>query len=215
MATHLLLSSVCIATGLLSCATNEGSGDGNERVQRSQVKVGGGCDGCELMYEGMPSSIHSSDTTEGWYEDAQKLKVAGRVLRMDGNTPVPDVILYYWHTDAQGIYAQRHAQDPREHGSLRGWVKSDAQGRYMIHTLRPAPYPEGGLPAHIHVVVKEPDINEYYIDDLVFDDDPLLKREGLEERAGSGILRIRFEEELQVAEKDVILGLNIPDHPAP
>ena len=42
---------------------------------------------------------------------------------------------------------------------------------------------------HIHISIREPEIkNEYYIDELVFDDDPLLttaKRAALENRGGT------------------------------
>lgn len=30
--------------------------------------IGGGCDGCELMFEGMPANISSVDTSAGWRE---------------------------------------------------------------------------------------------------------------------------------------------------
>ena len=31
--------------------------------------VGGGCDGCELMYVGIPKEINATDTSAGWYEE--------------------------------------------------------------------------------------------------------------------------------------------------
>lgn len=34
--------------------------------------VGGGCDGCELMYVGKPKNIKSIDTSAGWTEKGQK-----------------------------------------------------------------------------------------------------------------------------------------------
>ncbi len=40
--------------------------------------------------------------------------------------------------------------------------------------LKPAAYPGRTDPAHIHITIKEPDKSEYYIDDFLFDDDPLL-----------------------------------------
>ncbi len=54
------------------------------------------------------------------------------------------------------------------------------------------------IPAHIHTSIKEPNIdNEYYIDEFVFDDDKLLtgaKRKALENRGGSGVLRVLISE---------------------
>lgn len=187
--------------------------------QTPTTLIGGGCDGCKLMYIGMPARIHSIDTSAGWTEAGQKLLVTGIVYKRDGKTPAPNVILYYWQTDKNGYYSPRLGMDERTkpHGHIRGWVKTDAQGRYAIHTIRPAPYPKEDMPAHIHVSVREPDLsNEYYIDDLVFDDDKLLttaRRKTLENRGGSGIMRVLLLNKMQVAEHTIVLGLNIPNYP--
>ena len=181
--------------------------------------IGGGCDGCEIMFVGMPTSISSVDTSIGWTEKGQKLLVTGQVYRIDGKTPTPNVIIYYWQTDNNGYYSLTKGIDEKakRHGHIRGWVKTDENGKYSIYTVRPAPYPNEGIPAHIHTSIKEPNIgNEYYIDEFVFDDDKLLtgtKRKALENRGGSGILRVLISGNLQIAEHNIILGLNIPNHP--
>lgn len=182
--------------------------------------IGGGCDGCEIMFVGMPSSIHAVDTSAGWTEKGQKLLVTGIVYRIDGKTPAPNVIIYYWQTDNSGYYSPKNGMDERakQHGHIRGWVKTDKDGKYSIYTIRPAPYPNEDMPAHIHTSIKEPNINnEYYIDEFVFDDDKLLipakKKNPLENRGGSGILRVLISGDLQIAEHNIILGLNIPDYP--
>ncbi len=181
--------------------------------------VGGGCDGCELMFVGMPANITFTDTSAGWTETGQKLRVTGVIYERDGRTPAADVVVYYWQTDSNGTYSPSSGMDERakRHGHIRGWVKTDASGKYSIQTIRPAPYPNAAIPAHIHVSIKEPRIeNEYYIDELVFDDDPLLttpRRKALENRGGSGILRLFTAGDVQVAEHDIILGLNIPNYP--
>lgn len=182
--------------------------------------VGGGCDGCELMYVGMPKDIKSVDYSSGWTEKGQKLLVTGIVYKLDGKTPAPNVIIYYWQTDNNGHYSPKAEMDERAkpHGHIRGWVKTDENGKYSIYTIRPAPYPNRDDPAHIHISIKEPKIaNEYYIDALVFDDDKLLipakKKKPHENRGGSGILRILVKDDLQIAEHNIILGLNIPNYP--
>ncbi len=181
--------------------------------------VGGGCDGCEIMFVGMPTNIKSADTSAGWTEKGQKLLVTGKVFKLDGKTPASNVIIYYWQTDNNGLYSPKQGMDEKakRHGHIRGWVKTDENGKYSIYTIRPAPYPNENIPAHIHTSIKEPNIdNEYYIDEFVFDDDKLLtgeKRKALENRGGSGILRVLLNNDLQVAEHDIILGLNIPNYP--
>ena len=168
----------------------------------------------------MPDSIKPVDTSAGWSQPGQKLLITGTMFKNDGVTPAPGVILYYYHTDINGVYANRPGLDQRvvRHGYIRGWVKSGPDGKYSIYTVRPSPYPNRTDPAHIHPAIKEPgNMNEYYIDEFVFDDDKLLttqKRRAMENRGGSGILRIVRDGELQVAEHDIILGMNVPGYPA-
>ena len=181
--------------------------------------VGGGCDGCENMFVGMPTNIISVDTSAGWTENGQKLLVTGVVYKIDGKTPASNVIIYYWQTDNNGYYSPKNEMDEKakRHGHTRGWVKTDENGKYSIYTIKPIPYPNDNIPAHIHTSIKEPNIeNEYYIDEFIFDDDKLLtteKRKALENRGGSGILRILNSENFQIAEHNIILGLNIPNYP--
>lgn len=186
---------------------------------RNTAPVGGGCDGCELMFIGMPSVINSVDSSPGWNEKGQRLLISGKAVKADGVTAAPDVIVYYWQTDNNGYYSPRPGMDERtkRHGHIRGWMKTDANGNFSLYTIRPAPYPGEDMPAHIHLSIKEPDIsNEYYVDELVFDDDVLLtaaKRSKLENRGGTGILKTRLEDGLQMASYKVLLGLNIPGYP--
>ena len=200
-------------------ACNQHAASESSKASSAQSKmVGGGCDGCELIYEGMPAYINSVDTSAAWYEPGVKLLVKGTVYKQDGKTPAAGVIVYYYHTDHTGHYSKRSDKPESQtvHGHIRGWVATDANGHYACYTTRPAPYPDNSMPAHIHVVIKEPGINEYYIDELVFDDDPLLteaKRHALENRGGSGILKASRSGDLLVAEHDIMLGQHIPDYP--
>jgi protocatechuate 3,4-dioxygenase beta subunit len=194
------------------------NGQADTTQQKNGNKItGGGCDGCELMYVGMPQDIPAVSTSPGWTAAGQKLVVTGTVFQLDGKTPAPGVIIYYWQTDHAGYYTPKAGMDKRaeRHGYIRGWVKTDQQGHYTIQTIRPAPYPNDVLPAHIHLSIKEPDIDtEYYTDEINFDDDKLLipykKKHPFENRGGSGIVRVLREDSLQIAEHDIVLGLNIP-----
>ncbi|PIF47504.1 protocatechuate 3,4-dioxygenase beta subunit [Chryseobacterium sp. 52] len=192
----------------------------NQEKKVNNTATGGDCDGCELMYIGMPEKIHSVDTSPGWNEKGQKLIVSGTVFQLDGKTPAADVIIYYWQTDRKGYYSPAKNMDSqtKRHGHIRGWVRTDAEGRYTIKTIRPAPYPGQDLPAHIHLSIKEPDVTpEYYTDEINFDDDqlliPYLKKHPQENRGGSGVVRVLIKDSLQIAEHNIILGLHIPDYP--
>ncbi len=207
------------ATLSLGCnGQNTGAQTNNISSNKKQKPVGGGCDGCELMFAGMPPTINDADTSAGWNEPGEKFFVKGIAYKPDGKTPAPNVVIYYYHTDNNGYYSPGVGMNEkaRRHGHLRGWVQTSSKGMYSIFTIRPAPYPNSSNPSHIHLIVKEEGMNEYYIDELVFDDDKLLtadQRKRLERRGGSGILKVRRVNDLQVAEHKIVLGLNIPGYP--
>ena len=190
----------------------------NPSIKKSNI-VGGGCDGCELMYVGMPDVIDSVDTSPGWEEEGQKLIITGTVFKPGGKAPAPGVIIYYWQTDNNGYYSAKAGMNEKakKHGHIRGWVKTGTDGKYTIKTIRPAPYPKEKMPAHIHLSIKEPGIeNEYYPDEINFDDDilliPYIKKYPQENRGGSGVVRILLKDSLQIGEHNIILGLNIPNY---
>ena len=218
-----LLIGLIILLGTCKSQENKAtvSAPGSDPPGNQQGVVGGPFENGDFFYIGMPDIIHPVDTSPGWTQDGQHLLITGTMYQRDGRTPAPGVILYYYHTDIHGYYSNRDGLDPTvvRHGYIRGWVKSDENGKYSIYTVRPAPYPNEDLPAHIHPAIKEPGIDkEYYIDEFVFDDDPLLttaKRKALENRGGSGILRVLNSGNLQIAEHNIILGLNIPNYPEP
>ena len=64
--------------------------------------------------------------------------------------PAADVIVYAYQTDATGEY---HNDPKTRVARLHGWAKTDAQGRYLFHTIKPASYPRMNIPAHVHLHV--------------------------------------------------------------
>lgn len=212
---------IVLSTSILAC-----NGQAKKAEQATAVSastnnkiVGGGCDGCELMYVDMPATIKATDTSSAWNEAGKRLLAKGVVYLPDGKTAAPGIIIYYWQTDSKGYYSPSDTQSAKSriHGHIRGWVKTDERGRYALYTIRPAPYPNLGSPAHIHFSIKEPSItDEYYIDDIVFEGDSLVNttyRNSMPNRAGNGITKIKMQEGLQIAERNIILGLNIPNYP--
>ncbi|WP_111668973.1 dioxygenase family protein [Algoriphagus litoralis] len=184
---------------------------------QSQKSVGGSCEGCEAIYEFGEENLTNVDTLPDFESTEPKLKLTGTVFQRDGKTPAKDVILYVYHTDRTGFYPKKGNETgwARRHGYLRGWIKTDQSGRYTFYTFRPVAYPDRTEPEHIHLTVKEPDKNEYYLDDFVFEDDPILtqeKRSFLSNRGGSGIGNPEPENGMLIFRRDIILGLNIPDY---
>lgn len=184
----------------------------------SQKKlVGGGCDGCELLFEGIPSTLSWQTSIAETGEPGEPLIMEGIIYQEDGHTPAPNVVLYIYHTDNNGLYSPLKNQlAAKRHGHLRGWMKTDGQGRYQFRTIRPKAYPNSKIPAHIHPVIKEQNRNEYYIDEFQFDDDPYLTKElhsKEEKRGGSGIIRLTKNTKGEwIGKRDIILGFNIPNY---
>ncbi len=169
------------------------------------------------MYEGMPQELNWQTVIASASEPGEKLEISGIVYRPNGRTPASGVIIYLWQTDVTGRYtpAPNTTGLTRIHGHLRGWLKTNERGEYKFTTVKPAPYPNDVIPAHIHPSVKEPDKNEYYIEDFLFDDDSLLTRQErakLENRGGSGILRLTKREGVWVGRRNIVLGLNVPNY---
>src|SRR5436309_2800694 len=92
--------------------------------------------------------------------------VSGRVLDLDG-APIKRAVLDVWQTQSSGLYDSQDESLDELH--MRGKFRTDAEGRYLIRTVRPVNYPipsDGPVgrmlraagrhpwrPAHIHFVV--------------------------------------------------------------
>lgn len=223
MVKAVLLSAILSFELLVSCHSQERS---TGVSATSSLAVGGPFENREFLYQKMPDTIGPADTSAGWHQNGPKLLLTGTVYGPNGTIPVPGVVIYYYHTDVTGRYKHRPevpgSMPPNDkgqtHGYIRGWVKTNDKGEYFIYTVRPGTYPTRDEPDHVHLTVKEPNqISEYYIDDIVFDDDPMLttaKRLSRENRAGSGVVRLVQKDVLWVGERDIRLGLNIPDYSA-
>lgn len=186
--------------------------------RESNGRVGGYCEGCEAIYEGMPSQLNWETRIAAATELGEPLEVSGVIYQADGKTPAPGVILYVYHTDAKGIYspAPGATGGARRNGHLRGWMKTNAKGEYKFLTIKPASYPNSNIPAHIHPIVKEADKNEYYIDSFEFANDPLLTQQERARRrnyGGSGVIPLtRNSSGVWIARRDITLGLNVPNY---
>jgi protocatechuate 3,4-dioxygenase beta subunit len=85
-------------------------------------------------------------------------------------------------------------------------------GVYTFRTIKPAPYPDMTMPAHIHLMIGEPDRRPYYIDDVVFEGEfgvTKRYRAAQEFRGGSGIVKAtRAPDGVWHARRDVLLELH-------
>jgi protocatechuate 3,4-dioxygenase beta subunit len=169
------------------------------------------CEGCEAIHERSFRGLSSATTIPLAGEPGERLVLSGRVLKPDGATPAAGVVVYAYHTNATGVYPTRGNERgwDRRHGYLRGWIMTGPDGEYRFDTIRPGPYPGRGDPAHVHLIVKEPDRREYWIDEVVFGDDVRVDeryRVAQGNRGGSGIIPLtRDPSGIWIGRRDIVL----------
>lgn len=212
---NILISTVILIATNLSCAQK------SEVSKKTDKAVGGGCEGCEAIYEYGSKVLTSVDTLPDFHEPGPKMEVSGTIYKKDGKTPAKDVILYIYHTDQTGEYTTKGNEKGwgKRHGYIRGWIKTNADGKYKFYTLRPGAYPGRQNPEHIHPTIKEPGYKEYWIDEYLFEDDPIFaslakkEKSHLQGRGGNGVLKVTKDNKgMQIVKRDIILGLNVPGY---
>ncbi len=187
------------------------------QAQREPI-IGLPCEGCAAVFDGMPAEMRSHARIAPPSEPGAPMIVVGRVLTPEGR-PQPGIVVYAYQTNDNGIYPESSAvrnPETRRHGTLRAWARTDASGRYAFDTIRPGSYPADDVPEHIHVHVIEPGCSTYYIDDIMFTDDPKLTPVQIKRiarnRGGSGISTPVREDGVWRVTRDIHLGRNIAGH---
>lgn len=197
---------------LLYCSYANSQGTVNYRL------VGGPCEGCEAIFEYGNRTLTSVDTLPDFNGNGMKIKVSGTIFQSDGKTPAKDVILYVYHTDQNGIYATKGGETgwAKRQGYIRGWIKTDRNGRYTFYTLKPGIYPDRSSPAHIHPTILEPNGKYYWLGSYHFEGDSLLTEKeihpSLPRGGSSGLLHLKKEGDIWVGTRDIILGKNVPNY---
>jgi protocatechuate 3,4-dioxygenase beta subunit len=174
------------------------------------------CEGCEAVGERPAGTLRATVELAAPGEPGERMILTGRVVTADGTTPAPGVVIYAHHTNNDGLYANglNESMWSRRHGRLRGWARTDADGRYTFNTIKPAPYPDRTMPAHVHLFVGEPGRRSYYIDDVVFEGEfgvTAAYRKACELRGGDGVIRLgKTANGVLLARRDI----RLETHPA-
>ena len=110
-------------------------------------------------------------------EPGEPMILSGTVFAPDGRRAVPGVTVYAYQTDARGLYARDGGTMPR----LRGWMVTDAAGRYEVRSIRPAQYPQRTIPPHVHFNAWGAGYPRQWFHQLEFEGDALVTEERLEQ----------------------------------
>lgn len=153
---------------------------GNKFQQIEEVKNIAGKDPCESPDADIECNFKNAPDDPGYImnilsdtEPGIKISIEGQILKEDGKTPYPEILIYAYQTDSTGLYTKAGNETgvQKWHGRLHGWCKTNVNGRYIINTIRPGKYPSNDFPAHIHWAIREPDGKMQYLNDFVFSDD--------------------------------------------
>ena len=91
----------------------------SQSAQKTDRVVGSDCEGCDMMFDGMPQDLSWQTTIAGPDEPGEQMIINGTIFKKDGKTPAPDVILYVYHTDSKGLYSPAPKQtQAKRHGHL-------------------------------------------------------------------------------------------------
>jgi protocatechuate 3,4-dioxygenase beta subunit len=181
--------------------------------------IGGPCEGCEAVFQGLPETLTSIARIAPRDEPGEPMRITGTVYA-ERARPAAGVIVYAYQTNAQGVYPpaeQFRGQAAYRHGKLRAWVRTDGSGQFRFDTIRPASYPNNDIPAHVHLHVVEPGCCTYYLTSIHFTDDPLLSEEERERvrqgRGGSGLVTPeRDADGVWLVARDIHLGEGVPGY---
>jgi protocatechuate 3,4-dioxygenase, beta subunit len=201
---------VASSVSLLACSAQSSTPE--DKIARSSARADlYQCEGCEAALEADAAKLTPNARIAPVGELGEAMRIQGTVFASNRKSPVGGVILYAWQTNAAGLYANgtQDTEMSRLHGRLRAWVKTDASGRYQFDTIKPAPYPDENLAAHIHLVVLEPGKRPYWIDDVVFDGEfgvTARYRREMTNKGGNGIVRLVKEPSgTWIAQRDIVL----------
>ncbi len=159
------------------------------------------------IYDYTEPNLNNIDSIPGFESKNEKLMITGIIYKSDGKTPAKDVILYISQPDENGDYELKKHNNKR-YVNHRGWVKTDADGRYTFYTFIPGNFLNNRELKHIHPTIKESGKPEYELDAFLFDNDPFLSkscRKRLAKKGIDNILKPEKKESMFVVTKDIIL----------
>lgn len=154
----------------------------------------------------MPGNIGPSALIASKPERGERIAIRGTVYGKDGKTPNANALIYAYHTDIHGIYGRGNEH---KHGRFRGWMLTDANGKYSFETILPASYPNSTIAKHIHMTVTTVKRKEDWIDSILFEGDRFITaRERVIAKGGfnSILSLVRGQDGVLTGVRDILLS---------
>lgn len=163
------------------------------------------------IYDYSEHQLNNTDTIPDFASKPDKLKITGIIYESDGKTPAKDVILYVCQSNEYGDYELKRDENRKRYVHHRGWVKTDADGRYTIYTFMPGKSRHVKELKQIHRIIKVPGKPEQELNAFFFKNDPLIKDLTLacRENTASSMFELKKQGNMFVATRDIKLESNL------
>lgn len=133
-----------------------------------------------------PKTISSSLWLVDENEPGESIVLSGTIYQSDAVTPDAGIILFVYQTDAGGYY--HRPEENVFHPRIFGWLMTGKDGRYEIHSIKPAPeILAPNEPAHIHVHVFGKGMKEHFLHEFWFQGDHRISKDDQTEFAKLGL----------------------------
>lgn len=127
-------------------------------------------------------------------EPGDKIVVNGTVTKNSGE-PLSNILIYFYQTSDKGWYSDTAVhilsyEGDHRHSRIFGYVKTNAEGKFQIISIRPNGYPKSDLAAHIHIQMWKEDgkLLLGIPGELQFDDDIRMTEQRRQKSASEGFL---------------------------
>jgi protocatechuate 3,4-dioxygenase beta subunit len=133
-------------------------------------------------------------------------------VKLNGNRPLNDLLVYVYHTDNRGWYSDTGAhilvtQGDRGHARLFGYLLTNREGSFSFKTIHPQGYPNSDLPQHIHLEVFDKNGANLLVTELLFDDDARLNANARQRAMQEGFVTAKNEGTSQIQQYSYVVKL--------